>query len=177
MGRRYISIPPPWVLVLAGLILNILAILISSLVVDSYNQKISNLSAQEAQNQYSIQLDWNSVETLERKREALLQHMHISALVSVPSEVEVALMEQLRLWTAVEVTDLSQSSLETVLDAVDKAQFRYREWIDDHYLNNLEIAERITSIQDKVAHYRNIALFLQIFGLALIIARDLARKP
>ncbi|MGR5168552.1 DNA mismatch repair protein [Vibrio astriarenae] len=176
--QKHLSlIPPPWVLVLIGLVLNILAILVSSVLVESYNQRIGALSAQEAQNQYAIQLDWNGVETLERKREALLLHSHLSRSVELPQQTQAALIAQLQLWTALKENDLSLQMLPSAMMAIDNAQQGYRERIDTHYLNNLEIAEQIDALQDKVAHYRNIALFLQIFGLALIIARDLARNP
>ncbi|MDF5484549.1 DNA mismatch repair protein, partial [Vibrio parahaemolyticus] len=78
--RRYI--PPPWVLVLIGLVLNIGAIIVTSLVLDKLGKQHSQLAEQTAENLYSIQLAWNSVETLERKREALLLHVHISQSVA-----------------------------------------------------------------------------------------------
>lgn len=169
-------LPPPWVLVLVGLVLNILAILMSSLVVESFNQQIAALRVLEAQNQYAIQLDWNSVETLERKREALLLHLHLDSQSTLPNAVADALMEQFELWVASTTEQLSLQNLPDVMQLIDDVQREYRESIDSHYLNNVQLTEQIASLEDSVAHYRNIALFLQIFGLALIIARDLTRK-
>ncbi len=84
--RSYI--PPPWVLVLIGLVLNIGAIVLTSLVLDRLGKQYSQLAEQKAENLYSIQLAWNSVETLERKREALLLHLHIGQSAAIPSEIE-----------------------------------------------------------------------------------------
>ncbi|MDF5415176.1 DNA mismatch repair protein, partial [Vibrio parahaemolyticus] len=94
--RRYI--PPPWVLVLIGLVLNIGAIIVTSLVLDKLGKQHSQLAEQTAENLYSIQLAWNSVETLERKREALLLHVHISQSVAIPLELEEVLAGHLSSW-------------------------------------------------------------------------------
>ncbi|TDA70622.1 DNA mismatch repair protein, partial [Halomonas marinisediminis] len=49
--------------------------------------------------------------------------------------------------------------------------------IDDFYLNNLTINEQLVGLNETIAWYRNISLFLQVFGLALILARDLEGIP
>ncbi|MGL6260107.1 DNA mismatch repair protein [Vibrio sp. WXL210] len=168
-------IPPPWVLVLIGLVLNVMAILVSSLVLDSINQNISALKAREAQNQYAITLDWNSVETLERKREVTLLHMHLANLAPANPKITQSLIDQLQLWTSTMVSELSVETVSEVMLAIDQSQQQFRNRIDSHYLDNLEVAEQVQSWEEKLVHYKNIALFLQIFGLALILARDLAR--
>ena len=73
-----LRLPPPWMIVLTGLVLNILAIVVSSLVLDKMVVEQAQYRERQQGNVYSIQLAWNTIETLERKRESMLLHMDIS---------------------------------------------------------------------------------------------------
>ena len=172
--RRYI--PPPWVLVLIGLVLNIGAIIVTSLVLDKLGKQQSQLAEQTAKNLYSIQLAWNSVETLERKREALLLHVHISQSVAIPLELEEVLAGHLSSWVHNESDEIQIDQLPQLMSKINQAQASYRDRIDNYYIENVELNEVMAKQDEKIAWYKNIGLFLQVFGLALILARDLARK-
>ncbi|EJA7361003.1 DNA mismatch repair protein [Vibrio alginolyticus] len=172
--RRYI--PPPWVLVLIGLVLNIGAIIVTSLVLDKLGKQQSQLAEQTAKNLYSIQLAWNSVETLERKREALLLHVHISHSVAIPLELEEVLAGHLSSWVHNESDEIKIDQLPQLMSKINQAQASYRDRIDNYYIENVELNEVMANQDEKIAWYKNIGLFLQVFGLALILARDLARK-
>ncbi|OSP15467.1 DNA mismatch repair protein [Vibrio alginolyticus] len=172
--RRYI--PPPWVLVLIGLVLNIGAIIVTSLVLDKLGKQQSQLAEQTAKNLYSIQLAWNSVETLERKREALLLHVHISQSVAIPLELEEVLAGHLSSWVHNESDEIQIDQLPQLMSKINQAQASYRDRIDNYYIENVELNEIMAKQDEKIAWYKNIGLFLQVFGLALILARDLARK-
>ncbi|ELC9557327.1 DNA mismatch repair protein [Vibrio alginolyticus] len=172
--RRYI--PPPWVLVLIGLVLNIGAIIVTSLVLDKLGKQQSQLAEQTAENLYSIQLAWNSVETLERKREALLLHVHISQSVAIPLELEEVLAGHLSSWVHNESDEIQIDQLPQLMSKINQAQASYRDRIDNYYIENVELNEVMAKQDEKIAWYKNIGLFLQVFGLALILARDLARK-
>ncbi|ALR94283.1 MULTISPECIES: hypothetical protein [Vibrio] len=172
--RRYI--PPPWVLVLIGLVLNIGAIIVTSLVLDKLGKQHSQLAEQTAENLYSIQLAWNSVETLERKREALLLHVHISQSVAIPLELEEVLAGHLSSWVHNESDEIQIDQLPQLMSKINQAQASYRDRIDNYYIENVGLNEVMAKQDEKIAWYKNIGLFLQVFGLALILARDLARK-
>ncbi|EAS76113.1 hypothetical protein V12G01_09120 [Vibrio alginolyticus 12G01] len=172
--RRYI--PPPWVLVLIGLVLNIGAIIVTSLVLDKLGKQHSQLAEQTAENLYSIQLAWNSVETLERKREALLLHVHISHSVAIPLELEEVLAGHLSSWVHNESDEIKIDQLPQLMSKINQAQASYRDRIDNYYIENVGLNEVMAKQDEKIAWYKNIGLFLQVFGLALILARDLARK-
>ncbi|EKK7176066.1 DNA mismatch repair protein [Vibrio alginolyticus] len=172
--RRYI--PPPWVLVLIGLVLNIGAIIVTSLVLDKLGKQQSQLAEQTAKNLYSIQLAWNSVETLERKREALLLHVHISQSVAIPLELEEVLAGHLSSWVHNESDEIKIDQLPQLMSKINQAQASYRDRIDNYYIENVELNEVMAKQDEKIDWYKNIGLFLQVFGLALILARDLARK-
>ncbi|MDN3612143.1 DNA mismatch repair protein [Vibrio ostreicida] len=170
-------LPPPWVLVLVGLILNILAIVMSSVVLDRLGAQIMTLSEQKNENTYSIQLVWNRIETLERKREVVLLYVSLKGENQVANALQTAFQEQMTLWVGSEVPLITSDNLTRIMAQINQLQQRYRDQIDEYYLKNLSLAEAMMTLNEKIAWYKNIGLFLQVFGLTLILARDLARKP
>ncbi|WP_260262047.1 DNA mismatch repair protein [Vibrio intestinalis] len=168
--------PPAWLLVLIGLVLNVLAILMSSIVLEKLSGSIAMLDENKQENVYSIQLAWNSVETLERKREVLLTHLKLSE-INPSKELDHAMAMQLREWVAEPIPLLNSANVTQLMERIDNAQQIYRDQIDEYYLENLTLSDEMNILNERIAWYRNIALFLQVFGLALILARDLARKP
>ncbi|MCK8070640.1 DNA mismatch repair protein [Vibrio sp. 1CM23M] len=172
-----LRLPPAWAIVLAGLILNIMAIVMSSLVLDKIEAEKAEYNDRKFGNVYSIQLAWNTIETLERKREAILIHLDKPETGQPTTVLDEALRGQLRRWVSSEVPNISLSNLPKLMMLINGAQESQRTRIDDYYLDNLTLVELIQRLDEKMAFYKNIALFLQVFGLALILARDLARRP
>ncbi|CDT08981.1 Conserved hypothetical protein [Vibrio coralliirubri] len=172
-----LRLPPAWAIVLAGLILNIMAIVMSSLVLDKIEAEKADYNDRKYGNVYSIQLAWNTIETLERKREAILIHLDKPETVQPTTVLDEALRGQLRRWVSSEVPSISLAHLPKLMMLINSAQEAQRTRIDDYYLDNLTLVELIQRLDEKMAFYKNIALFLQVFGLALILARDLARRP
>ncbi|MFV8459874.1 DNA mismatch repair protein [Vibrio campbellii] len=173
-----LRLPPPWIIVLTGLVLNILAIVVSSLVLDKMVVEQAQYRERQQGNVYSIQLAWNTIETLERKRESMLLHMDISTSSnsSVTPELEEAMRGQLGAWVSGGVPEITVENLPQVMMLINQAQQSQRTRIDDFYLDNLTLSELLQALEEQMTLYKNIALFLQIFGLALILARDLARR-
>ncbi|WP_194436863.1 DNA mismatch repair protein [Vibrio fluminensis] len=171
--------PPAWLLVLVGLVLNILAILMSSVVLEDLSSKMSGFNERKQDNLYSIQLAWNRVETLERKKELALIYLSQSDSVSHSADASLVaseLTKQLSDWVGEPVPSLLTTNLNQIMAVIERAQKTQREQIDNFYLQNLTFNERLSALDEQIAWYRNISLFLQVFGLALILARDLARK-
>ncbi|YCO02260.1 DNA mismatch repair protein [Vibrio sp. VNB-15] len=177
MVKNSTYLPPAWLLVLIGLVLNIAAIILTSVVLDKLGKETSLLADQKADNLYSIQLAWNRVETLERKREVLLLHLHLAQSQSLFEEMNNVLRGDLSAWTGEKVSSIEITQLPTLMAEINHAQSNDRNRIDSYYLENLEISEVMSELEEKIAWYKSIGLFLQVFGLALILARDLARKP
>jgi len=173
-----VRLPPPWVIVFSGLILNVLAIVVSSVVIDKLSAEQSQYYEQKSSNLYSIQLAWNQVETLERKRENVLLHLNtVSTSRTVSPLLDDALRGQLSIWVGASVESITLDNLPRLMMQINNAQQSQRDRIDDFYLENLSLSQSMQALEDKMTFYKNVALFLQIFGLALILARDLARKP
>ncbi|CAH1526881.1 DNA mismatch repair protein [Vibrio jasicida] len=177
MVKKSTYFPPAWLLVLVGLVLNIAAIILTSVVLDKLGKETSLLADQKADNLYSIQLAWNRVETLERKREVLLLHLHLAQSQSVSEEMNNVLRAHLSAWTGEKVSSIEITQLPTLMAEINYAQGNDRNRIDGYYLENLEISEVMSELEENMAWYKSIGLFLQVFGLALILARDLARNP
>lgn len=168
--------PPSWLLVLIGLVLNVLALLMSSIVLERLGQSKASLLEQQQENLYSIQLTWNRVETLERKKEWTILYLQREQEDASTPILDAAFQAQLRAWLSVPIPDLSATNLGSILDLIESAQQSQRDQIDTFYLSNLSLSEQVMALDSQIAWYRNIGLFLQVFGLALILARDLARK-
>lgn len=173
-----LCVPPAWIIVLTGLVLNIFAILINSIVLDKYSERAAQLSESKNSNQQAIQLAWNQIETLERKKELLTIHLGQSNTdtdTDTDKAISSVLRQQISLWVGNQVPSVSPSNLIPILNALDEAQARQRNIIDELYFKNVSIMEVIQKMEASNANYKNIALFLQILGLALILARDLTR--
>ncbi len=166
--------PKPWILVLLGLVLNVLAMVISSTKLDSLNTEIARINEQKQDNTYSIQLAWSSIDTLERKKEALV------LLVSGESGWSVngaaLMLQQLANWVVEPPEQLTQDNVTQWFTQIEQTQGFHRGKIDELYLNNLSLSESAMDREKQANAFKSLALFLQVFGLALILARDLARR-
>lgn len=165
--------PKPWVLVLSGLLLNILAILLSSLVIDKNEEQIALLNEEIRNQNRSIELASHQIATLERKKELLV--LHIGQSHPHNTEVSKNIQEQLSIWTQSHIPNVLPENLDALTGIINKAQTDQRERIDDIYLNNISLMETVHSLDTANDKYKNLSIFLQIFGLALILARDLRR--
>lgn len=165
--------PPAWVMVTIGLILNIMAIVLTSQVLDKMSSGIAMPQERKEANVYSMQLAWNQVETLERKREALLLHLDGG---DIDIEIAEMLRGQLSQWVTAPVPSIDTKYLPELMGVIDAPQDAQRELIDELYLDNLGLSETLARVEEDMAYYKNIAVFLQILGLALILARDLSRR-
>ena len=74
-----------------------------------------------------------------------------------------ALRGQLRRWVSDEVPTISLANLPEIMVLINRAQEAQRTLIDDYYLDNLTLVELIQRLDEKMAFYKNIALFLQVF--------------
>lgn len=92
------------------------------------------------------------------------------------AEVAHAIRMDLNDWLNTPIPPLVKHNVMQLMELIDDAQREYRDQIDGFYLNNITLSEQMAQLQERIAWYRNISLFLQVFGLALILARDLARK-
>ncbi|MFA0349774.1 DNA mismatch repair protein, partial [Vibrio sp. 10N.222.55.C6] len=109
----------------------------SSLVLDKIEAEKAEYNDRKYGNVYSIQLAWNTIETLERKREAILIHLDKLETVQPTTVLDEALRGQLRRWVSSEVPSISLAHLPKLMMLINSAQEAQRTRIDDYYLDNL----------------------------------------
>ncbi len=170
---------PTWSVVALGLALNIGAALLTHLKVDQLSQKAGVIEQKRNENSMLISQIWQKIETLERKKEWLplyflgLDSMELSLPAASEGSAEAELlMMVLDPW----VEEDTALAVEPLVFILNDHQQVLRESIDGRYLDNLQYVEQHQSLMREMAMFRNVALFMQLIGLALILARDLRPK-
>jgi uncharacterized protein involved in cysteine biosynthesis len=172
------SITRTQVLVSIGLLFNVVAALMTNFYIDRVSQDAHKLVQQQSANDNLIRQTWLQIDALERKRELILSLLTSAAhnQQSIPTPVQALLRNDLKYW--LDMAALPRLELENLpqLDQqIAKVQDQQRNRIDDWYLQNLDLMDDYTEQMGWISSLRNLALFLQIIGLALILARDLSR--
>ncbi|MFB9933682.1 hypothetical protein ACFFLZ_07190 [Photobacterium aphoticum] len=173
--RRWL---PTWVVVGLGLLLNIVSALMTNFYIDDATQQANTLVQQQQNNDKLISVVWQQVETLERKREHIMTMLTVSdgAGDVIPAPVEAQLIKGLSDWIAQPPSRLRLATLPDVMTQLDTAQRTLRDKVDQLYLDNLRLVEIHGSKMEAISRMRNLALFLQVIGLAMVLARDLNRR-
>lgn len=169
---------PTWILVATGLLLNIVSALMTNVYIDGATVDANQLVQQQNNNEKLISLTWQQIEGIERKRELVLNLVSISELnnAPLPVPVEQEMQDQLAPLHNAALSGLATDKLPGLMAAFNTEQEGYREKINQLYIDNLSLAEKHTRLMTHISGLRNLALFLQIIGLALILARDLSRR-
>lgn len=172
------SITRTQVLVSIGLLFNVVAALMTNFYIDRVSQDAHKLVQQQTANDNLIRQTWLQIDALELKRELILSLLTSAAhnQQTIPSQVQALLQNDLKYW--LDMASLPRLELENLpqLDEqIAKAQDQQRNRIDNWYLQNLDLMDDYTEQMGWISSLRNLALFLQIIGLALILARDLSR--
>ena len=173
--RRWL---PTWVVVGLGLLLNIVSALMTTFYIDDATQQANALVQHQQNNDKLISLVWQQVETLERKREHIMTILTVSDVAgeAIPAPVEAQLIKGLSDWIAQPPSSLRLATLPDVMMQLDTAQRTLRDKVDQLYLENLRLVEIHGSKMEDISRMRNLALFLQVIGLAMVLARDLNRR-
>lgn len=162
--------PKAWILVLSGVILTVVSALLSHYVVAGNMREISALEAKNTQLQGTIESFWQNSQSYENKVN--------TALIVLASSHDKRLASQLVRETiassGVEYKlDNKAITPEFLLNTARVYQAGIINKINDLYTEQIDISDKIMKIEMKSADYVNLALFLQIFGLILVLARDL----
>ncbi|MCQ1058064.1 hypothetical protein ACQKPX_01660 [Photobacterium sp. DNB23_23_1] len=169
---------PTWTLVAIGLILNIVSALLTNFYIDDLARLSNDIVQRQQGNEKLIQLIWQQVETVERKREHVLVILNAAEMMqsSLPGEVAAQIEHDIGYWLPDIPVELSIESIPTLMEALNEVQTGQREKINDLYLVNQELINDNAGKMKAISRLRNLALFLQVLGLALVLARDLNRK-
>ncbi|MGF1759237.1 hypothetical protein L4D76_15100 [Photobacterium sagamiensis] len=168
---------PTWTLVGIGLLLNVVSALMTNFYIDDATRQANSLIQQQANNDKLITLTWQQVETVERKREHVLGLMANSDLMNKPLAPEITqqVISDLNYWIKNEISTLSLNGVSPLMVELNEVQVEQRDKINHLYLKNLDLIDLYSDEMKYISRLRNLALFLQIVGLGLVLSRDLSR--
>jgi len=171
----------PWVLVSTGVVFNVLSALISRYFIGLNNDQINIINREIQQKQVLLDSLWQSRIEEDRKKE-----FFIPLLADKPAATEVTesyyreyLAEVQNAYDLEDFTTRLQQpaevNLQLLLDLSDAAQQSIIESINNTYLETLDRQERKLPLEGDNSRLFSIAIFLQVIGLILVLARDLRR--
>lgn len=171
----------PWVFVLTGIVFNILSAVITHYFIGLNNDRIGELDREMQNRQILIDSLWRSRIEVERKEEFFLLFLRDSASESpVGSEYYRDYLQELatthdldqfkqRVETSASgdprlLLELSEAALKTIIETINST-----------YFETLELQEARMPLERANSRLFSIAIFLQVTGLILVLARDLRR--
>ncbi|MGF1702074.1 hypothetical protein L4D09_17430 [Photobacterium makurazakiensis] len=169
---------PTWTLVALGLLLNVLSAVMTNFYIDDATRQANELIQQQKGNEKLITLIWQQTETVERKREHVLELVAMSEMqgVPLPEPIQKQVIQALSYWLPNQTVMVTVSDIPALMEQLSVVQVELRENINQLYLDNVELIEVYSEKMKSISQLRNLALFLQILGLALVLSRDLNRR-
>ncbi len=171
----------PWVFVLTGILFNILSAVITHYFIGLNNDAINLLNRDIERKQVLIDSLWQSRIEVERKKEFFIL---LFARPSTDSDASEAIYRDYlqELLTTHGLKEFQTrmdrdtgSELDLLLDVSDAAQAAIIESINNSYFETLELREARMPLESDNSRLYSIAIFLQVIGLILVLARDLRR--
>ena len=172
----------PWVFVLTGIIFNILSAVITHYFIGLNNDQISVLERDIQNKQVLIDSLWQSRVEVERKQEFFI--LLLSNQSDSPAIIESYYQEYLD--SLVNVHGLKEfvarekqamiNDIDSLLAISGAAQKSIVESINATYFETLELQEAKMPLEQDNSRLFSIAIFLQVIGLILVLARDLRRQ-
>ncbi|MBL4762609.1 MAG: hypothetical protein JKY93_07925 [Gammaproteobacteria bacterium] len=179
-----IKISLPWLLVTIGISFNIVSALITSSAISSNNKKMHLIDNQISNINIRIDNYWQTRQNLERKKEFILLLLQNSQRMQLDADLhayvlafvnEIIVSHQIKLLETGEATEITLLSVNVVVPALEAARSAMLDQIDDAYLEKIDLEKQKRPLNDKNSWLMSIALFLQLFGLILVLAKDLSR--
>ena len=170
----------PWILVSIGILFNALSALITHYFIGLNDQRLEEVSRQSSQLQTRIDSQWRLKTEIERQQEFLVLMLNQVSLSDSPND-EHSLsyirnrinnnLDQLELdWPRIK-TD-HQLDYTTVEQASQALKVQLIQSINNTYLEKLELESQQQPIRKQNSLLMTVAIFLQISGLILVLARD-----
>ena len=181
-GSRLDRFLAPWVFVLTGIIFNILSAVITHYFIGLNNDDINIIDREIQRKEVLIESLWQSKNEVERKKEFFI--LLLSSKQDKPDVVETIYRDYLKeVMGSYGLKDFSTrldrdtgSNLDLLLDLSRAAQKSIIESINNTYFETLELQEAKMPLVRDNSRLFSIAIFLQVVGLILVLARDLRRQ-
>jgi hypothetical protein len=172
----------PWVFVLTGIIFNILSAVITHYFIGLNNDAINIIDREIQRKEVLIDSLWQSKNEVERKKEFFI--LLLSSKHNKPEVVETIYRDYLKQvlgsYGLKEFTPRMDrdtgSDLDLLLDLSGAAQKSIIESINNTYFETIELQETKLPLVRDNSRLFSIAIFLQVIGLILVLARDLRRQ-
>lgn len=170
--------PAPWVFVVTGILFNILSAVITHYFIGLNNERISAIGRDIQARQVLIDSLWQSRIEVERKEEFFLLWLRREDASELARDYYrdylLDLVERHALEPfAARVARAETADLPLLLEISDAAQKTVIESINDTYFEIIELQEARVPLEGANSRLFSIAIFLQVTGLILVLARDL----
>lgn len=171
----------PWVFVLTGIVFNILSAVITHYFIGLNNDHINLIERDIQQKEVLIDSLWQSKTEVERKKEFFILLLSEKSGLSpvIAPHYRDYLDEIIDTHGLLEFARPKQQPVDTdlklLLDLSNAAQQSIIKSINNSYFEALELAEQKMPLEGDNARLFSIAIFLQVVGLILVLARDLRR--
>ena len=171
----------PWLLVSIGVIMNILSALIVHTLVEHNMNQMDKLMRQSQTVDLRIDGLWENYRGLERQQAyftTLLLSANVGSQLNSAHELIRADLDELIEQHGLErkLIDRQTVSLQALRDVHATVRRKLLATIDEIYLERINVERERQSIAASNERLSSIALFLQLLGLILVLARDLARR-
>ena len=172
----------PWVFVLTGIVFNILSAVITHYFIGLNTDEINRIDSEIAGKQVFIDSQWQSRVEVERKKEFFVL---LFATPNADLEAgEIIYRDYLRELINVHGLEDFQARLERddeprvplLLDVSNAALQAIIASINSTYFETLELRDTRMPLERANSRLYSIAIFLQLVGLILVLARDLRRS-
>ena len=177
-------LPAPWVFVTTGILFNILSAVITHYFIGLNNDQIIDIDRGIQSKQVLIDSLWQSKTEVERKKEFFIlllamqndqQSSHTELIDRYYRDyvLETAKTYNLPGFENKLITSMRDPDL--LLQLSEAAQTNIIESINSTYFERIELEDEKTPLERANARLFSIAIFLQVIGLILVLARDLKR--
>lgn len=170
----------PWILVIIGIVFNILAAIISNHFISLGNEKLHHLEDEISRIDVRINSFWQDSQTIERKKEFILLFTQMGQVTHDPFVLQFIrqFIEQLTVDYQLNPPASLSSPVDSqqFIEMIDKSRKNIINDIDDIYLDRLMLEKQKQPIINHNSRLMSMALFLQMFGLILVLAKDLQKK-
>lgn len=172
----------PWVFVLTGILFNICSAVITHYFIGLNNERIGNIDREIRDRQVLIDSLWQSRIEIERKQEFFILYLSADPQYTAGAEKFYrAYLEELIATQQLDefrerIDGEAMTDLDLLLDLSNAAQASVIDSINDTYLETLARQEAKMPLERANSRLYSIAIFLQVTGLILVLARDLRRR-
>lgn len=166
----------PLFLILLGTALTVASALLSRYYVSANQESIQAAKTEAARKEALLNDTWQNVQALERKKDTIVLLAVASrggALHQMPELVRAILIStEISLESVMKESQLSEQGL---LKAIEAKKQELIDRVNDVYLEKSMKENEIAALQQRTSYWGDIALFLQILGLILVLSKDIDR--